>query len=484
MTLGDSALVAEVSYLSDGKLPFTEQELPVKNSFVHIEESWDEESWEKRARQSWAAPGDKKTERGIISLADTSHPQLAQSCETEDVSRQDQPSSMWRLWLHMLTARLNLKFGKTHKAYANDRNPAQTPAATIAASGVAAPGASAAIATADIKLPSVPCCQVLAAPRSPKKRGKSSVIHEQSLLDTAHDASCPDCEWKPGTALRLAAESETGSRAVTRALEVSGPDVRWGIASDFAGNVVELASDPNAIHALVSIVKECPEDTAVFVARELAGQGCEAAGHKYACRLICSMVQKRWKSDTFTSLIGEVLDDTERMWQVHYATYVFQELLKHGTPDQRTRILEGLITSLARPEVAQAIAQPQDAQVQSIFVLVSALTQCMKLATPLAQMLVGNASIVRGLAFRKYGFVLLRALLRYDGPERVQLRVTLRAIGQDQLLIFRERLQRPCKDCKTESRRCKICVDAAEMFEKALACNQVNERSDGFQVRA
>lgn len=477
MTVGDFALPAEVSDMSDGALPFPPQVVQVKNTFVHLEDFWDEE----RTLQTWGGPGDKKLRKGTALPTDASDTQLAQSRETQDLSRQGQSLSMWSMF-RMLTA--HLKFGKAKDPCANDTVPPETPAATTAAGEATAPEVSAAVAIADNNLlaedaPSVPCRQILASPRPPKKQRKGGVINKQSSLDREFE----DGEWTPGTALRLAVDSESGSRAVVAA--VSRPDVQPRIITDFLGHVVETASDPNAIHVLVSIVRESPEESAVFVAKELAGQGCKAASHKYACRLLCWMVQKRWKSDAFLSLIGEVLADSERMWQVHYASYVFQELLKHGTPDQQNRIVAALITSLARPEVARAIAQPQDAaEVESIFVLVSALTQCMKLASPLAQMLVGNASLVRELASRKFGFVLLRALLQYDGAERAQLGEALRAIGEDQLPILRERIAQPCKSCKSMPRRCQIAADAAAMFEGALASKPFFGKPDGFHVRA
>lgn len=441
-----------------------EEDVPVKNTFVHYE---DPRVTCPHVSRTWGCPRDKgmRTDSMSTMSIDASRIRFAQSCDKEDKSHQSQIRHFGR------------GCGRASELCANEIERAETPAGTAAAREETAIAALETVADADIwqpgRTPCVSLLQSLPAPRKPNVQQKKGKLQNQHPSASAWKILLEETEWTSGVAWDIAFGSEEGSLGVQAALKGSRPDVQSRIIGDFIGNVVEAVSSPHAIHVLAFILKNFPEESGIFVAKELAGLGCQAAGHKYACHLLCCMVQESWKEDASTSLIGEVLAETERMWwHVPYATYVFQELLEHGTSDQQRRIVDGLLDSITQPEVVQAITQPNtEAQQASIFVLVKALTKCADLAARLAGILVGNASLVRGLASRKFGCVLLRALLSCDVPVRIQLGVALRhgQVNRSDLMANIAQPCKECKDCKNSCSRCPVAADAVERLKAVLA---------------
>lgn len=273
---------------------------------------------------------------------------------------------------------------------------------------------------------------------------------------------------------QMAQSGESRSRAVQALLETP---MRQQVIDDFKKeDVWKTVCDQHMHHVLLSMIAGSQEEgadlekTVEFVAQGLAGHGCEAAGHEYGCRVLVAMAAKRLRSEPFTSLYAEVLADIEASWKNRYTTFVLQTLLQHGTAEEQRRIVDWLSYTLETAEGAQVIAQPKDeAERESIFTLVVALTKCRALARPLAQTLVGNSEVVRELAGRrKYGAILLRALL-LSGSHGPDIGAALSGIEPETLSILKDKIGRPCKDCARQSRSCQMAADAGPLLEAALA---------------
>lgn len=303
-------------------------------------------------------------------------------------------------------------------------------------------------------------CQVKhsAGKRKPLPSESPSACEEASIL-FLHEG-----DWAPGTALRLATAARTGARAVVRALQESSVEVQDRIISDFEGKCLLALKDPHAANVLMHLVSNFEECKVEFVAKELLKANFDVATHQYGSQLICEMLNQRWTGQAAQVLLATVLSRGTELWRAAHANTIIQQVLIEGTEQQKQQVLQSLLADFQKSERKwiRVMTSPKNTgEVQSIFVLTTAVLECDK-NEALTSALVQDADCLRGLLKRKYGPVLLRALLQLEGPlaEEVYTRLlyAYTAVSAEELRSALDRLIRPCTSCEDKKSLCVKCV--------------------------
>jgi len=159
------------------------------------------------------------------------------------------------------------------------------------------------------------------------------------------------------TAWPLAASS-AGCRVVQRALDLASRSESIALVEQLKGRVVEASMCPNANHVLQKCVELLPPEHLHFVAEELQGQFAVAARHRYGCRVLERLIER--KAYGTDALVAEVLADANQLCRHPFGNFVVQHVLKLGAPAQRRAIAEALHTDiqrLARHRVASHVVR-------------------------------------------------------------------------------------------------------------------------------
>lgn len=432
-----------------GSVDLPPQKIEVKRTFIQI----DPKLFDPRQIKSWAA-GDTDTS-DCPTTAEDSAGDLGSGSEFESV-KQSAPTYHSEAAKDTLTTRAStVNWGKTSdgpKLRSNESPPQPTGTRgmpeSVASSAFSQRGAS----------------RRRRILQKDSRKGEDAA--RQFLLEG---------DWPPGTALHLALSGETGSRVVQGALEEASCHVGNIIVNDFVGHVSNISRHPHAVHVLRKIVMHIDEGTAGFVARELRGNGCSLSTRKFACRVVCEMLRQRWRAEASLLLLSEVVASQRALWRMQYATYIFQDILKLGTNALQQQVMSSLLVDFqtAWPEVSRAIRCPRhDGEVHCVFVVAIAVSEFGKHAEPLIAAIIRDADIVRSLVERKYGYVLLKAVLQVQGPLAEDVHRKLlgawAGFSSEQAASLMERCSVPCARCIEIQASCRNCSRSLAALQSLL----------------
>lgn len=198
-----------------------------------------------------------------------------------------------------------------------------------------------------------------------------------------------------------------GCRAVQLALEVANLKCAEGLAVELRGHVYSAITSPHANYVVQKIIEVLPAKSCGFVAQELLGAARQAARHRYACRILCRLIEHHAggvNADEGTeALIEEILNSINELCRNNYGHHVVNSVIENGPPIQRLKIAKAIHADMF------GLARNRNAS----YVIGRALSYCDATEKRLLvnELLEGPEGLVP-LAWSQYGCCVVRALLR------------------------------------------------------------------------
>jgi pumilio RNA-binding family len=161
-----------------------------------------------------------------------------------------------------------------------------------------------------------------------------------------------------GQVVRLAFDA-AGCRVVQKALEVAGKTERETMVGELHGHAVEAMRSPHANFVIQKVVELMPASTAGFIAEELAVLGCDAARHRYGCRLLCRILEHHSlqgdscgrplsSQHSLKQLLDEVVGNAATLVHHAFAHHVMDSIVEHGTADMRHFVAMAIRSNLVQ----------------------------------------------------------------------------------------------------------------------------------------
>jgi hypothetical protein len=152
-----------------------------------------------------------------------------------------------------------------------------------------------------------------------------------------------------GSVLSMAFEP-FGCRIVQLAFEVADADDKETLVAELRGHVCEAVSSPHANFVLQKVIEVLPISCVSFVAEEMLTFAAEAARHRFACRILCRLVEHHLcndRSSTMTNkLIDELMLEVESLIRHNFARHVIELILEHGSAEQKHLIAVAISNGL------------------------------------------------------------------------------------------------------------------------------------------
>eukprot|EP00929_Paragymnodinium_shiwhaense_P008488 TRINITY_DN112447_c0_g1_i1.p1 TRINITY_DN112447_c0_g1~~TRINITY_DN112447_c0_g1_i1.p1 ORF type:complete len:548 (+),score=89.92 TRINITY_DN112447_c0_g1_i1:108-1751(+) len=253
----------------------------------------------------------------------------------------------------------------------------------------------------------------------------------QSLLQDLEGANGDRAPHQLRGSVCVLAFDAAGCRVVQKALEVLGMADCEAIVMELHGHVVEAMRSPHANFVIQKVVELMPAATAGFVAEELSAIGCEAARHRYGCRILCRILEHtalreegvRPSLNKAKKLIDEVVSHAATLCHHAFAHHVMDSIVEHGTAEMRHFVATALRSNLVQNAKNRYAS----------YVVERSMTYC----SPMDQHayvheFLQDTEELFSLASHEYGSHVLRTMMQLPCEATVQVRYILRA-GADRL---------------------------------------------------
>jgi len=208
-----------------------------------------------------------------------------------------------------------------------------------------------------------------------------------------------------------------GCRLVQDVLEL-GSRESVELGKELHGHVLEAAVCPHANYVVQKVVSHLSLASSRFVAQELEGNATRVAKHRFACRVLCRLLEF-CPADTTTSLVDELLQDVSRLCSHSFAQHVMQSILENGKDQHKKQIADELLSEPFRYATGK----------NSSYLLEKVLCYCQPAEQEALLFKLGQPEQVLELAKTQYGSYVARALLR---DSRVDSQEAIRLIGRHQ----------------------------------------------------
>jgi hypothetical protein len=212
-----------------------------------------------------------------------------------------------------------------------------------------------------------------------------------------------------GSVLTMAFEP-FGCRVVQLAFDVADAAEKQSFVEELRGHVRDAIASPHANFVIQKIIEVMPISNVTFVAEELQTFASEAARHRFACRVLCRLVEHHLCdekcSKTTNVLIDELLHEAEKLIHHNFARHVIELILEHGSAKHQQRIalaIRGDIFGNSKSRYAS-------------YVVEQALFRCSKTEQDsIASELVGDTQSFVALAVHECGCHVVKAVLKTHG---------------------------------------------------------------------
>jgi hypothetical protein len=223
-----------------------------------------------------------------------------------------------------------------------------------------------------------------------------------------------------GSVLKMSFEP-FGCRVVQLAFDVAGAFDRQSMAAELRGHVREAISSPHANFVVQKVIEVLPVSSTNFVATELLTFAVDAARHRYACRILCRLIEHhlcdRAGSTTTNRLIDELLPDTDQLIRHNFARHVIELILEHGNRKQQESIIRAIRNDMVRH------AKDRYAS----YVVEQVLSRCsIPDRDALASDLINDIEIFWALANHECGSHVIKALLKSQAHASTQAKNLLK----------------------------------------------------------
>lgn len=100
-------------------------------------------------------------------------------------------------------------------------------------------------------------------------------------------------------------------------------------------------------YVIQRIIELMPASVSSFIVEELRGAGCEAACHRFGCRVICRLLEHLTPDgEQISALVNEILSEAGPLSRHPYGNYVMQHILEFGLASQRSQVVLALCASM------------------------------------------------------------------------------------------------------------------------------------------
>jgi hypothetical protein len=219
-----------------------------------------------------------------------------------------------------------------------------------------------------------------------------------------------------GSVLKMAFEP-FGCRVVQSAFDVASASEQQAMAGELRGHVRDAISSPHANFVIQKVIEVLPPSSTNFVAEELFTYAVEAARHRFACRILCRLIEHKTDSATTDTLIDELLAETEQLIRHNFARHVIELILEHGSTMQKERIVRAIRNDVVRS------AKDRYAS----YVVEQVFYRCIPESDALACDLISDVESFWTLANHECGWHVIKALLKSHGQFSLRARDLLMA---------------------------------------------------------
>mmetsp|Transcript_59319 Transcript_59319/g.141410 ORF Transcript_59319/g.141410 Transcript_59319/m.141410 type:complete len:516 (+) Transcript_59319:73-1620(+) len=121
-----------------------------------------------------------------------------------------------------------------------------------------------------------------------------------------------------------------GCRLVQQVLEMAGQRDAYEVAKELEGHILEAVMCPHGNYVVQKIVSQLSVASSDFVARDLQGHVVRVAKHRFACRILCRLLEFCGSSARTSELVDELLQEAGPLCCHSFAHHVIQSVLEHG----------------------------------------------------------------------------------------------------------------------------------------------------------
>lgn len=143
------------------------------------------------------------------------------------------------------------------------------------------------------------------------------------------------------------AQCQEGSRVVQDAFERSPQDVRVELAGELMGHVLETSRSKHGNYVVAAVVALLTPQQAAFIAAEVSKDTVDAAKHRFACRIVCRLLEFATNQEHCIGIADEIADNAVALSIHPFANYVVSTCFEHAGTRRRRRILEAIRAELS-----------------------------------------------------------------------------------------------------------------------------------------
>eukprot|EP00441_Pelagodinium_beii_P043267 CAMPEP_0197648584 /NCGR_PEP_ID=MMETSP1338-20131121/27846_1 /TAXON_ID=43686 ORGANISM="Pelagodinium beii, Strain RCC1491" /NCGR_SAMPLE_ID=MMETSP1338 /ASSEMBLY_ACC=CAM_ASM_000754 /LENGTH=406 /DNA_ID=CAMNT_0043222617 /DNA_START=89 /DNA_END=1306 /DNA_ORIENTATION=- len=199
-----------------------------------------------------------------------------------------------------------------------------------------------------------------------------------------------------------------GCRVIQKALEVASPQAAAELAKELSGHVLESAVSPHANYVLQKVISQLHGISSSFIAEEIRGAGSKMARHRYACRIMCRLLEFCSSRDVTKTLIDEILMEADELCCHNFGHHVIQSVLEHGEEQHRRRVL----TALSKDPLF--FAKHRNAS----YLMEKALPLCSHEDLEFLLPQLACPEVIADLALHQFGCFVARALMEHPSTDR------------------------------------------------------------------
>ncbi|CAE7291194.1 APUM5 [Symbiodinium natans] len=133
-----------------------------------------------------------------------------------------------------------------------------------------------------------------------------------------------------------------GCRLVQQVLEMAGQRDAFDVAKELEGHILEAVMCPHGNYVVQKIVSQLSVASSDFVVRELQGSVVRVAKHRFACRILCRLLEFSGSSARTIELVDELLQEAGPLCCHSFAHHVIQSVLEHGLDKHKEIIAQAL----------------------------------------------------------------------------------------------------------------------------------------------
>ncbi|CAO2825527.1 unnamed protein product [Amaranthus hypochondriacus] len=151
-----------------------------------------------------------------------------------------------------------------------------------------------------------------------------------------------------------------GCRVIQKAIEVVAVDQQKKMVVELDGHVMRCVRDQNGNHVIQKCIECIPEDSIEFIISTFYDQVVTLSTHPYGCRVIQRVLEHCHDPITQRIVMDEIMQCVCMLAQDQYGNYVVQHVLEHGTPHERSAIinkLTGKIVQMSQQKFASNVIE-------------------------------------------------------------------------------------------------------------------------------